>query len=197
MQLTNHSRAAQLGRATFGSFLALALAVAPAAADQHMEASAAPHSGAKAATENVKLTVRLGRLEGDTRRDVKSYDLIVISGGVSSRLLSGARMPIPTRRSAEESPSDADPGHVAYVYQNVGFSTEAHAWVLEDGRIKVVASIEDSYIEEMTEDEPPTVETRQLTFQVVLTPGVPVEVTRIEGIRDRSGFLEIEANVVK
>ncbi len=145
---------------------------------------------------NVLLTVRLGRLEGGKPTDVKSYDLVVVSGGPSSRLLSGARVPFPATAEDRDA-DDHDMGRVTYVYQNIGFTTEAHAWVLADGRIKLVASLEDSFVKKSEDPaQPPYVETRQLSVNAILTPGKPMEVTRVEGIRESSGFVEIEAKVL-
>ena len=138
--------------------------------------------------ENVKLTFRMGQLEGNKRTESKSYDLVVISGGLGSKLLSGARVPFPTSDDQE-----ADGG---WVYQNIGFTTEVHAWVLEDGRIKLIASLEDSQVVAGKDGAPPYVETRQLSINAVLTPGKPLEVGRVKGIRDRSGYVEVEANIL-
>jgi hypothetical protein len=150
-------------------------------------AAADPGDAATGESEarNVLLTVRLGKLVNGKPADVKSYDLVVVSGGMSSRLLSGARVPFPTQADDDDAPE--------VVYQNIGFTTEAHAWVLEDGRVKVAATIEDSRVQDDPAGGPPTVETRQVAVNAILTPGRPLEVTRVQGIRDGSGFVEIEA----
>jgi hypothetical protein len=145
------------------------------------------HQGA--AAKNVKLTVRLGKLVDGKRADMKSYDLVLVSGGIGSKLLSGARVPLPT--------SGGDGSSQGFEYRNIGFTTEAHAWVLDDNRIKIVATIEDSRVVESGGGKPPTVETRQLAANAVVEPGVPMEVTRIQGIREQSGFVEIEAKVLR
>jgi Flp pilus assembly secretin CpaC len=164
---------------------ALILAAGSALAEQE------PADGGPGA--NVLLTVRLARLDAGKPTDVQSYNLVVVSGGLSSKLLSGARVPFPARAADD----DDDDGMVTYVYQNIGFTTEAHAWVLEDGRIKLIATLENSFVEPSeTKGDPPSVETRQLSVNAILTPGKPLEVTRIEGIRDSSGFVEIEAKVL-
>ena len=146
-------------------------------------------SGATAAgpAENVMLTVRIGQLEGNKRVAVKSYDLVVVSGGLGSKLLSGARVPFP---ATDEDDVDE------WVYQNIGFTTEVHAWVMKDGRIKLIATLEDSEVEAGQDGKPPSVETRQLSINAILTPGEPLEVGRVEGIRDRSGFVEVEARIL-
>jgi Flp pilus assembly secretin CpaC len=156
----------------------------PSLADNH-------ESTAEAAgpAENVKLTFRMGQLDGNKRTGVKSYDLVVISGGIGSRLLSGARIPFPADEDDDDDPE--------WVYQNIGFTTEVHAWVLEDGRIKVIATLEDSSVVAGAGDAPPHVETRQLSINAVLTDGKPLEVGRIDGIRDRSGFVEVEATILR
>ncbi len=149
-------------------------------------------SGATAAgpAENVMLTVRIGQLEGNKRVAVKSYDLVVVSGGLGSKLLSGARVPFP---ATDEGDGDVD----EWVYQNIGFTTEVHAWVMADGRIKIMATLEDSSVEAGKGDAPPEVDTRQLSINAILTPGEPFELTRVRGIRDRSGFVEVEAKILR
>ena len=171
--------------------IVLAFLVAPSAASAERAAEEAANPEASAPPVNVLLTFRLGRLENGVRKDVKSYDLVVVSGGSGSKLLSGARVPFLTSGRSDS----GDPP--SFVYQNIGFSTEAHAWELADGRIKVLASLEDSRVSEQVADEPATVETSQLSIDAILTPGKPLEVTRVEGIRDRSGFVEVEAKVLR
>ncbi len=144
--------------------------------------------------ENVLLTVRLGRLEEGKRVDVSSYQLVVVSGGPPSKFLSGARVPIPTGTEDDDDEQGAE--LTAYVYQNIGFTTQVHAWVMDDGRIKLIATLEDSFIE-AENDELPEIETRQLSINALLTPGKPLEVGRVEGIRERSGFVEIEAKLLR
>jgi hypothetical protein len=167
------------------------LILAPVLVTLVVSGSVAADSGdsdkGETASHNVMLTVRLGKLVDGKRTDVKSYDLVVVSGGMSSRLLSGARVPFPAASAEGDGPGIA--------YQNIGFTTEAHAWVLEDGRIKVVATIEDSRVAAGPGEGPPAVETRQLAVNAILTAGKPMEVTRVQGIRDQSGFVEIEANL--
>jgi Flp pilus assembly secretin CpaC len=137
---------------------------------------------------NVLLTVRIGKLEGDRRVDVKSYELVIASGGGSSSLLSGSRVPIPTASFENKT--------ATFVYQNVGFSTNAEAKILSGGRIRIVANIEDSQVRPAGEGRPPTVETRQVSVNAILTAGKPLVVTKVEGIRDMSGFVEVEAEVL-
>ncbi len=147
-------------------------------------------SGTTIAEANVLVTVRIGRLEGSKRTVVKSYDLVVATGGGGSQLLSGARVPIPT---TSESGDDV----TAFVYQNIGFSTEARAWLTEDKRIKLAATIEDSRVVKGEGGEPPTVETRQLSVTAILSPGQPLEVTRVQGVTAQDGFVEVEVNILK
>lgn len=151
-------------------------------------AAQSPEADRAAERTNVLLTVHLGKLVDGKRSEVKSYRLVLVDGGSSSRLLAGARVPFPA--AADDA---AGPG--AFVYQNVGFTTEAHAWVLADGRVKIIASIEDSRVVAGNSGAPPSVQTRQLSVNAVLKPGIPMEVTRVEGIQDQSGFVEIEAEV--
>jgi len=41
------------------------------------------------------------------------------------------------------------------------------------------------------------VQTRQMRVNAVLTDGVPLELTRGEGVMDRPGFVEIEAKILR
>lgn len=157
--------------------LLVSLAVSPFAVAQ--EEAAEPE---ESSTANVLLVVRIGKLENGQRIPVKEYNLIVADGTPGSNLLSGQRVPFP-----------GDEGHV---YQNIGFSTHARAWILGPKTIKLVADIEDSRLRE-GERGAPIVETRQLGINAMLTDGVPLELTRVDGITDNSGFVEVEARILR
>ena len=36
-----------------------------------------------------------------------------------------------------------------------------------------------------------------LRADAILTPGTPLELTRVEGIHDKSGFVEVEATILR
>jgi len=135
---------------------------------------------------NVLMTFRLGTLEDGSKKIVKSYSLVVAAGTSGSRLLAGERVPFPA--SGEDG---------AIVYQNIGFVTDVRVMLLDKKRIMVVADIENSSIKDHGPGEPPTVETRQLAVNAVLTDGQPLELTRADGITDTSGFVEVEAKVLR
>jgi len=156
--------------------LALVFATPPSAQD----ADASLVEG----TTNVRLIFKMGTIENGQKSQVKSYTLIVAEGPVGSKLLAGQRVPFPG--------SDG-----AIVYQNVGFATEARVWIVDKHTIKVVVDIEDSRVLEGEGGNPPTVETRQLTVSAVLTEGVTLELTRVDGVADISGYVELEARVLR
>ncbi len=85
----------------------------------------------------------------------------------------------------------------AIVYQNIGFSTEARVWLVDEKSLKVMAEIEDSRVREGEGGAPPSVETRQVSINAVLTDGVPMELTRVQGVTDQSGYLEVRADILK
>ena len=118
---------------------------------------------------------------------VKTYHLVVGPETKGSTLLSGARVPLPVGGDAADK--------AAFVYQNIGFSVVAEAFVLTDGRIRLNAQLEDSRLLEPVAGRPPVVETRQLSVNAVLSEGKPLEVTRVEGEVDPNGFVEVEAKV--
>lgn len=144
-------------------------------------------AGAGASPTNIRVTVRLGRVEQGKRTVLKSYDLIVTAGGHGSKLLSGSRVPIPTDTSSGTS----------VVYQNIGFSASAEARLVGDKKVELLAEIEDSRIEERGQGQLPIVETRQLSVNTVLSDGVPLEVTRVETEGKGAGFVEVEADILK
>ncbi|HEX6853647.1 MAG TPA: hypothetical protein VF139_19780 [Candidatus Polarisedimenticolaceae bacterium] len=143
----------------------------------------AQEKSAPAPQPNVKVTIRLGKIEQGKRNVLKTYDLVVAPDTTGSKLLSGSRVPIPTGSEV--------------VYQNIGFSCEAMVWLVGDGKIKLAAKIEDSRLSDKVANAAPFVETRQLSVNAVLTDGKPMEVTKVEGAIDPSGFVEVEAAVLK
>jgi hypothetical protein len=134
---------------------------------------------------NVELIFKMGRIENGQKVQLKSYRLIVAEGVEGSRLLAGHRAPFP----------GADGGPV--VYQNIGFATDARVWLLDKKTIKVVANIEDSRLLKDELGAPPRVETRQLAVSAVLTDGVPLEITRVEGVADLEGYVDLEARLLR
>jgi hypothetical protein len=167
--------------------IALGLLVAPLAYGQGEQTQPPADEG----KQNVLLTFRLGKIEGEKRIPMKSYDLVVASGRMGSKLLSGERVPFPTTSGEGESAQQS------YVYQNVGFVTSVEARILDEKKIRLRADIEDSSVREGAEGVPPAVETRQLNINVILTDGVPLELTRVEGLTDQSGYVEVEAKILK
>ncbi len=168
----------------------LAAIVAPAGAEEARVPSQAE------AQANVRITVRIGKLEQGKRNVLKSYDLVVASGTVGSTLLSGARVPIPTAAGDADDKGAGGEGSTRFVYQNIGFSTDAKVWIVGDKKVKLLANIEDSRLKERVAGQPPIVETRQMSMSAILSDGVPMEVTRFEGETDLSGFVEIEAKIL-
>ncbi len=145
---------------------------------------------------NVRVTIRLGRMEQGKRTVLKTYDLVVAAGTAGSKLLSGARVPIPTASNEGEKGLPGE-GATRFVYQNIGFSADAKVWIVGDKKVKLLAELEDSRVKERTGNQPPFVETRQLSVNTILTDGTPMEVTRVEGEADQPGFVEIEARILR
>jgi len=71
---------------------------------------------------NVLITVRMGKLDGDQRVPVKSYNLVVADGTPGSRLLAGERVPFPTSKGTLADKLDPDAETTAsFAYRNIGF----------------------------------------------------------------------------
>jgi hypothetical protein len=174
--------------------LAVAVTLVLLASGAAILAAEAPAAGQIDSKQNVRITVRLGALEDGNRVPVKTYTLVVASGSVGSKLLAGERVPFPA--SIQEGGSAGSHDVKSFVYQNVGFVTEVRAWVLDKRKIMLYAEIEDSRVVKSTEGMPPKVETRQLSVNAVLDDGIPFELTRVEGVTDKSGFVEIEATIL-
>jgi len=151
-------------------------------------------SGDAAATaDNVLLTVRLGKVDGGKKTVEKTYEIVLSPGTEGSRLLSGARVPLPT--SSEKAGADDDVVVAAFTYQNIGFSITADVQRARDGKVLLRALLEDSRVaDEGPADGPPVVETRQLSVNVVLQDGKPLEITRVERLVGESGFVEVQAD---
>lgn len=166
---------------------ALLLTIAPIVSAQAEPPAAESHMS----KSNVLVTVRIGKVENGKRETIKSYDLVVADGTNGSKLLSGQRVPFPT--GVGESSGD-EPG---FVYRNIGFVTEVRAWIVGDKLIKLMAQIEDSRLTAGQAGLPPIVETRQLDVNAMLTDGVAMDLTRAQGITDQSGFVEVEAKILR
>lgn len=138
---------------------------------------------------NVLMTFRIGTLDDGRKTTAKTYSLVVAEGTLGSKLLAGQRVPFPE--------ASEDGGMTKIVYQNIGFATEVRVWVLDKKTIKVMADIEDSRVMDGEGGSPPSVETRQLSINAILTDGEALEVTRGEGILEerRGGFVEVEAKI--
>ena len=171
--------------ALVSAFLVL-VPVAPLAA-QDDAAAARPGTG-----RNILLTIQLGTIVGSDRQTVKEYQLVLAENTRGSRLLSGARVPLQTEVG------DDDDAIASYTYQNIGFTVTAEIRPATDGKIALSALLEDSRIREETEATggPPVVETRQLSVEVVLEDGKPMEITRVEGVDDEPGFVIVRADVL-
>lgn len=169
------------------SVLFLLAPVAPVAAQD--AAQAAPPDSAR----NVLLTIKLGSIVGDDRQTVKEYQLVLAENTRGSRLLSGARVPLQT----EVGDDDADVV-TSYTYQNIGFTVTAEVRPAPNGRIALSALLEDSRIRDDADPTagPPVVETRQLSVEVVLEDGKLLEITRVEGVDDDPGYVEVRADVL-
>ena len=151
-----------------------------------------------ASKANVLITVRIGKTEGSNRIPVKSYSLVVADGTPGAKLLSGQRVPFPTASKQTADGSGDDGGEMKdFIYQNIGFVTEARVRLLDKKTIHLIAEIEDSRMRESQDGKPPIVETRQLRVNAMLTDGVPLELTRVEGISDQAGFVEVEAKILR
>ena len=172
--------------------LLIVLLVTPSAGQTAESRSA----GGDAGKSNVLITVRLVRIEAGRDVPTKSYTLVVADGTTGSKLLSGQRVPFPAGGAGDEAATEGEAIR-SFVYQNIGFVVEAGAWIVDEETIKLVADLEDSRIHENEDGKPPIVETRQLAINALMKNGVPLELTRVEGASDDSGFVEVEARILQ
>ena len=169
------------------SAVLLLVSVAPAAAEEVVSPAG------QGAGRNILLTIKLGQIVDGAPKMVKEYQVVLAENTEGSRLLSGARVPLQTETHGQ----DDDQVASSFTYQNIGFTVTAEARSMADGRISLRALLEDSRIrEEDVTDGPPVVETRQLSVAVVLVDGKPMEITRVEGVEDHPGYVEVQADVL-
>lgn len=170
--------------AVLGTVLLLVLALAMPAIGQDSDSSQDDPA-------NVLMTFRMGAMESGVRKIKKTYRLVVAEGTPGSSLLAGERVPFPNASTNSE-------GEVVEttVYQNVGFSTNVRVYRLDEVRIRVVAEIENSSLVEGDAGKAPSVETRALSVNAILTFGQPLELTRVAGLMDEPGFVEVEAKIL-
>jgi len=172
-----------------------ALAIGCAALSPALAAPSDAPSAQAGVPGNVLVTVRLGKLDAGKRTTVKSYQIVVTTEARPTQLLSGARVPIPTTAREGDASGD-DKKMTAFVYQNIGFSVTASVTMVDKGKIKLSATLEDSRVKDGDTGRPPTVETRQLVLDAVLQDGVPLEVTRVD-LGEEIGFVEVEAKLLR
>lgn len=150
----------------------------------------------EASERNIRVTIRVGQTE-EGQLSVRSYQLIVVDGGERTNLMTGSRFPIPTTTFQTSQPPREIVPMTSYTYQNVGFSAELRAWLMTDGKIKVDAAIEMSRVgRDPLADGRPLIVTRDQQFQSLLTPGVAMEVSRVESANPGVSFFEIQADIV-
>jgi len=139
---------------------------------------------------NVRVTFTLGKIEGkDKKTPVKSFALVVTSGGPPATVLTGARVPIPTTEAT-------DKGAVTtYTYQNVGLSADVEAAILGSNEVRVRANVEHSWIDPETAETQPVVETRHQRVGVVLKDGVALEIARSSDGTDLR-YVEVKADIL-
>jgi hypothetical protein len=161
--------------------LALAVSRLPAAG-----AEATPDS-----TSNVRVTFTLGKVEGkDKKTPLKSFALVVTSGGPSATLLTGARVPIPTTQATDAGTA------TTYTYQNVGLSAEVEAAIGAGSEVQMRATVENSWIDPSTKDTQPVVETRHQRISVLLKDGVALEIARSSD-GEELRYVEVKADILK
>jgi len=137
---------------------------------------------------NVLIEVEIGNLVDGKRVVKKAYSLVVVDGGVPSKLLAGSRVPFPG--GGEED---------GLVYQNVGFVTEMRVWVMESKRVRLVADIEDSRVVPAEDaSTPPVVETRQVSVSAILSDKEPLQVTQIDLVEADAevGYINVTAEIL-
>ena len=136
---------------------------------------------------NIELTVRVGEMDAGEPMDTTTYTFTLTSGESHSSFDSGLRMPIPT--------TVGEPGQTTYSYQNIGFSLNARAQLLDNNQIQIDLSLEDSSI--ARPGKVPVIATVNASTNTLLTAGKPLQLTNIQGSADESMYIEIEANILR
>lgn len=146
--------------------------------------------------KNIRVTIRVGHTE-EGELSVRSYQMMVVDGGEPTNLMTGSRFPIPTTTFQTSQPPREVVPMTSYTYQNVGFQAQVRAWLVADGKIKLDASIEMSRVgHDPRTGGQPLIVTRDQEFRTLLTPGVAMEVSRVESSNPGVSFFEIQADLV-
>jgi hypothetical protein len=147
---------------------------------------------------NVKLTLKIVDSEPGAGPDERVHTLVARDRGGVAKLLMGWRVPIPTRRVAD----DGDPA-TAYVYQNVGFTAKLEVVILDGGKILVFGQIEASgarqgpeAFREVTGSGMPIIGTFQQDLSVTLQEGKSLRVAEVPDPEGGRVFLELQADIL-
>ena len=118
-------------------------------------------------SQNILLTIKVGTV-GGSEATAKVYRTIANSGGKSTRIMAGQRIPIPVTTFQTPTPPSGEIVPItSYTYQNVGFEGEFIAAVLSDGKISLEGEIQDSSVSGTTSGGQPVIKANQQQFQAV------------------------------
>ena len=99
-----------------------------------------------AVASNVLVKITLAKQEDGGQKVQKSYEMVCPGDGERSEIGSGYRIPIPTTTFNTSNAAGSSIVPVtSFTYQNVGFSATFRARVLNDGRVSLIGSVEESF----------------------------------------------------
>ena len=161
--------------------LLLALAAVPAVADE----PAAP---------NVLVTFEVGEVRDGRDAPLKTYEMIVAADGHRVAMSTGARIPIPTTQFKVAEDGSVPAPVTSFTYQQVGFSATVMA-TLDDGGIRLRGSVDDSSLADLpAEHGRPFIQSMDQNLSVLLRPGVPLRINRVDESETRSFYISVRAD---
>ena len=162
-----------------GLLICLLAGIVPSTSAQAPGRRAAADAG-----DNVRVTLRVGRLVDGRSMTVNTYELLVTVDSEPTEFLAGRRIPL----VRQEQRVDDEVVVTDYDYQSVGFSAQIWVESVTGSRLRLRGSIEDSTI--VSSGPTPTIETHQLRIDTVVADGATQELMRIDAPGGTKGFVE-------
>ena len=144
---------------------------------------------------NVLLTFEVGDYVDGQPNVLKTYTMLVEADGKRARMMTGARVPIPTTQFQTSQGTDSTTPVTSFTYQNVGFTAEVFASIDEDGAIALRGHVEDSSLmPTLVEAAQPQIQSMAHALSVSLEDDQPQLIVGVQEVGTRSQFIRVRAS---
>lgn len=157
------------------------------------------------ASDNVSITLTVGRVGGTAPAGEKTYKFVG-QDGKPARMLMGWRTPIPTR-SSDQGQSDASA--TSYVYQNIGMTADLQTRSVGKTRYSVMGQIEISGTRDgagaaaaaaaaaAPPGKPPLIGTFNQALNVVVSLGKKVRIAEVPDPEGGSLYIDLRVDLLE